>query len=347
MPRIKMVVWDADNTLWDGSVFYKDKENVKLKPGTPEALKELSKWGIRNSICSRNYYDDVDYALKKFEIDKYFEHPQIGWGRKSEAIQRLSQLTNIPVGEMLFIDDDGFQRAEVQAMIPQINVLFFEDPLDVLSVEGIKPEQATEEDSKRVVLLKQQRNRKQAEESHQGDFSDFLSGCNMVMTVRPVKESDWERVCQLLNRTNELNATMNRYTLEELKESYTKNKDIVYIVELDDKFGEYGLIAECIIDTTVSGVWQIKDLTVSCRTMGRGIGSALLICVMHYAKEHGVKKIEGILREIESNWRMKPLYVKRGFTVIKSEGNQTTYGYTLKDGEQLPSYHPWLTVNRK
>jgi len=35
-----------DNTLWDGSVYYSDKESVKLKLGTKEALKELSKRGI-------------------------------------------------------------------------------------------------------------------------------------------------------------------------------------------------------------------------------------------------------------------------------------------------------------
>mgnify|MGYP001569789900 CR=1 FL=1 len=42
MPQIKLVVWDLDNTLWDGSVYYTDKNNIKLKPGTKEALKELT-----------------------------------------------------------------------------------------------------------------------------------------------------------------------------------------------------------------------------------------------------------------------------------------------------------------
>ena len=55
MKRIKVVVWDGDNTLWDGTVFYKDKENVRIKPGTQEALKELDKRGIKSTICSKNY----------------------------------------------------------------------------------------------------------------------------------------------------------------------------------------------------------------------------------------------------------------------------------------------------
>src|SRR3989338_2427725 len=100
MKKIKLVVWDADNTLWDGTVFYKDKENVRLKPGTKEALKELEKRGVKNTICSKNYYEDVDSVLKKFEIGKYFEHPQIGWGLKSDAIRKLAGLFNVDFREM-------------------------------------------------------------------------------------------------------------------------------------------------------------------------------------------------------------------------------------------------------
>jgi len=248
MKKIKLVIWDADNTLWDGTVFYKDKENIKIKPGTKEALKELDKRGIKSTICSKNYYEDVENILKKFEIGTYFENPQIGWGLKSDAIKKLADIYNINFEEMLFVDDDSFQRAEVASLIPEINVIELKDPIDVLNIEGVKPENATEIDQKRVQILKEQRNRKQAEVEHKGEFKEFLKQCNMVMTVRHVEEKDWERVCQLLNRTNELNATANRYKLEDLRESYEKNKDIILVVELTDKFGDYGLIAKPIFE---------------------------------------------------------------------------------------------------
>ena len=136
------------------------------------------------------------------------------------------------------------------------------------------------------------------------------------MLIRSVEEKDWERVVQLFNRTNDLTTTGNRYELEKLKNSYKNNEIKIIVAELKDKFGDYGLIAETIIDTRTED-WEIKDLTVSCRTMGRGIGSALLISIMHYAKERKAKSIMGILKEIESNWRMKPLYIKRGVEVKK------------------------------
>jgi len=344
MNRIKLVVWDADNTLWNGTVYYKDKDSVTLKPGTSAALKEITKRGIKNTLCSKNYYKDVEKILDKFEIKKYFDSPEINWGLKSDNIKKLIKKFNVLPSEVCFVDDDAFQRAEVLSQMPDLKVIELGDPLDILSLPEFKLENETEEDKGRVKLLKEQRNREDAEKNNKYDYNKFLKNCDIHMLIRPVEEKDWERVVQLFNRTNDLTTTGNKYDLEKLKNSY-KNKEMEIIVaELKDKFGDYGLIAETILDTRNKD-WEIKDLTVSCRTMGRGIGSALLISIMHYAKEKKAKTIRGILREIESNWRMKPLYIKRGFEIIKKEGNETTYGYTIKD--KLPDYHEWLDVKRR
>ena len=121
--KIKMVVWDADNTLWDGTVYYTDKEAVKIKPGTEATLKELEKRGIVSTLCSKNNYEDVDAMLRKFGIEEYFKEPQIGWGLKSEAIKKLADTFGFPFEEILFVDDDPFQRAEVASQIPNLNII--------------------------------------------------------------------------------------------------------------------------------------------------------------------------------------------------------------------------------
>ena len=341
MPKIKLVIWDLDNTLWDGTVYYNDRNNVKLKPGTEAALKEITKRGMKNTICSKNYYDDVEKMLDKFDIKKYFDSAEVNWGLKSDNIKKLIKRYNVLSEEVCFVDDDPFQRGEVLSQISDINAIELGDPLEILSLDFMRAENETEEDKERVKILKEQRNREEAEKDHKGNYRDFLMNCNINMTVRPVEEKDWERVVQLFNRTNELNTTGNKYTLECLKSSYDKGEIEIFISELKDKFGDYGLIAECIVDTRTD-YWEIKDLTVSCRTMGRGIGSALLISIMNYAKKRNAKNIKGILKEIESNWRMKPLYIKRGFKVIERNGIETTYGRGLND--KIPSYHPWLKI---
>ncbi len=341
MPRIRLVIWDLDNTLWNGTVYYSDKDNVKLKPGTEAALKEITKRGIKNCICSKNYYEDVEKILDKFDIKKYFDSAEINWGLKSDNIKKLINKHNVLPEEVCFVDDDPFQRAEVLSQIPNLKAVELGDPLDILSLDSIRAENETEEDRERVKILKEQRNREEAEKTHKGNYKDFLMNCDINMIIRPVEEKDWERVVQLFNRTNELNTTGNRYTLEQLKNSYDNGEIEIFVSELKDKFGDYGLIAECIVDTRTDS-WEIKDLTVSCRTMGRGIGSALLIAMMNKAKERNARNIKGVLKEIESNWRMKPLYLKRGFKIINKNGNETTYGRDLND--KMPDYHPWLKL---
>lgn len=343
MNRVKLVIWDADNTLWDGTVYYTDKENIKLKPGTQAALKEITKRGMINTLCSKNYYEDVEKTLDKFEIKKFFDSPEINWGLKSENIKKLIKKFNVLPSEVCFVDDDPFQRAEVISQIPDLKVIGLGDPLDILSLPEFKPENETEEDRERVKILKEQRNREEAEKNNKSDYKKFLKECNIQMLIRPVQEKDWTRVVQLFNRTNDLTTTGNRYELEKLKESYKNNEIEIFISELSDKFGDYGLIAEAIVNTRTEN-WEIKDLTVSCRTMGRGVGSALLIAILRYAKEKGAKTVKGILKEIESNWRMKPLYIKRGFEAIKKEENETTYSYSITG--KLPDYNEWLSVNR-
>lgn len=54
--KIKCVIWDLDNTIWDG-VLSEDKE-VKLNDNIKEIIEELDKRGILQSVASKNNYDD-------------------------------------------------------------------------------------------------------------------------------------------------------------------------------------------------------------------------------------------------------------------------------------------------
>lgn len=329
MPDIKLVIWDLDNTLWDGTVFYKDKESIEIKPGTKAALKELDKQNITSAVCSKNDYSDAEEMLHKFEIKKYFKEFKIGWDLKSKAISELIKTFHVQPEETVFVDDDAFQRAEVSRAIPGIVVLELEDPLDILNVEGVLPQDGTGVDAERVAILKEQREREEAERCFSGSYKDFLESCAIRMRARLAKEDDLERVVQLLNRTNELNATVNRYSFEEISEKYKKGELNILVSELADRFGEYGIIAECVFYCKGKEVF-INDLAVSCRTMGRGIGGAMLLTLLNYAKERGYESVTGYVNETESNWRMKPLYEKRGFEEVKKEGGKTFFKFDLK-----------------
>ena len=80
--RIKCVVWDLDNTVWDGVLL--EDGNVKVKANVVEHVKRLDQLGVLHSIASRN---DPELALAKLDqlgLRDMFLHPQIGWNAKSD-----------------------------------------------------------------------------------------------------------------------------------------------------------------------------------------------------------------------------------------------------------------------
>jgi len=343
MSKVKLVVWDLDNTLWKGTVFYKDKENIRLKEGTIAALKELNKRNIKNAICSRNNEIDVKEQLEKFGIGTYFDFVEVNWDRKSESIKRISEESKLLYSEMIFVDDDPFQREEVRINLPGIKVIELKDPIDILSLEEVEIEGKTLEDEERIRLLKEQRERIVAEKINRGDFKDFLRGCNIQVTIRPIEEKDWSRAVQLFNRTNELNTTGSRFILEELKKECEKDS-MIFVVDMKDKFGDYGLIGESLIKKEDS-IWFIKDIAISCRTMGRGIGSALVISILDYAKESKIHKVTGRIIETKDNWRLKPLFINCGFKETENDGKIALFEFNIDN--KFFDYPDWLKIERR
>jgi len=85
-PRnIKCVVWDLDNTLWDG-ILLEDGE-VRLCPQAIEVIKTLDARGILHSIASKNDEATALAKLEVFGLSEYFLYPQIHWSSKVVSLQ--------------------------------------------------------------------------------------------------------------------------------------------------------------------------------------------------------------------------------------------------------------------
>ncbi len=66
LKEIKCVVWDLDNTLWEGTLL-EDRE-VSLKPGIQAILEELDSRGILLSIASKNEREVALEQLRTFGV---------------------------------------------------------------------------------------------------------------------------------------------------------------------------------------------------------------------------------------------------------------------------------------
>ncbi|HEV2395497.1 MAG TPA: HAD-IIIC family phosphatase [Candidatus Sulfotelmatobacter sp.] len=282
--RVKCVVWDLDNTVWDGILVEDGLENVRLKPGIIEVLKVLDSRGILNSIASKNDPEDAHSALKKFGIDELFLCPQVSWSPKSEALQTISRKLNIGRDSLLFVDDSPFELEEVKARCPDVFRVNAKEYLRIPALDECQGE-ITSESAKRREMYRVEADRQAAADSYGDNYTAFLRDCSIHLNIRSMDESNLDRVHELTQRTNQMNFSGNRYTRDMLKEIGQSAHLDAYVLDCEDKFGSYGIVGFCVIDNREP---RLVDLMFSCRVQSKRVEHAFLThMIRQYISESG------------------------------------------------------------
>ena len=315
--EIKCVVWDLDDTIWKGTLL--EDKDVYLKPGIRDILQALDSVGILNSIASRNPFRDAWDKLKTLELEKYFLYPEICWDAKSVSIERICRNLNISMDTLLFIDDQPFERAEVQDAHPEIMCLDAKAYGTLLNLPELKPRFVTVDSKHRRQMYQDDIIRKNDEESHEIPGEKFLSSLCMKLIISKAKEDDLKRVEELTMRTNQLNATGRIYSYDELNHFRISDNYHLLVCELTDRYGSYGKIGIALIEQGKNYDY-LKLLLMSCRVMNRGVGTVLLSYIMNRTRERG-KKLRAEFRHTGRNRMMYISFKFSDFKVIESDGN--------------------------
>lgn len=314
---IKCVVWDLDNTVWDG-ILLEDTE-VRLRPHVVHILKTLDERGILHSIASRNDHDTAIAKLKEFGIEEYFLYPQINWNSKAASITQIAKDINIGLDAIAFVDDQPFEREEVA--FTHDKVLCIDSALldDMLDRPELMPRFITEDSRQRRLMYMADIRRNREEAEYVGPTEEFLATLGMIFTIAPAREEDLKRAEELTVRTNQLNTTGYTYSYEELDEFRKSPKHQLLVSSLDDKHGSYGKIGLTLIEMNEDH-WMIKLLLMSCRVMSKGVGMIMIHHVLRKAKEAGVR----LRAEFVSNDRNRQMlitYKFAGFKEVDRNGN--------------------------
>jgi len=337
MPRqkaIKCVVWDLDNTLWNGRLA---EEQVSLRPEAPQVLQTLDNRGIVHSIASRNDIAIAIGQLRSFGIEDYFLVPQIHWGSKSTSLQAIADNLNIGLDAIAFVDDDPFEREEVGHVHPEILLLDATKPLtELLALPSMTPRFVTEDSRRRRFSYREDFARRAEETAFDGPSEAFLATLDMHLTIAPAKKGDLERIEELTERAHQLNATGCTYSYQELEHLYRSPNHLLLVADLKDRFGGYGRIGIALIEHTAN-CWVLKLLIVSCRVMSRGTGSLLLRDVMCRARTAGAR-LKAEFRDTGRNRIMNVTYRLMGFRPIASVGDLTTFEHDLNQVPSVPDY---------
>jgi FkbH-like protein len=312
----KCVVWDLDNTLWDGVLL--EDEHVVLREGVDHILRVLDQRGILHSIASKNEHSLAMARLEQFGISEYFLYPQINWNSKSSSLKAIAAAHNIGVDALAFVDDQAYERAEVAAVLPGTLCI---DALDIQSIPTMPrmtPGLVSKDAGARRQMYLSDIARRKAEQEYTGPSEGFLRSLNMVCTIGPAQEGDLHRAEELTVRTSQLNSTGYTYSYAELDRLRVSDDHALLMAALEDRFGSYGTIGLALVHRAID-VWTIKLLLMSCRVAARGIGTIMTNHIMRTARDAGVS----LRAEFIPTDRNRIMYVTLKFSGFKEVARST------------------------
>ncbi|GEM35230.1 HAD-IIIC family phosphatase [Nocardia neocaledoniensis] len=117
-PAVRCLVWELDETLWDGVVH--DSTSTALRPEALRTLTKLSERGVLHAVAARGDRARTLRTLYRHGLYEMFSAVEVGWGRKSASIVRIADTLGLGLEAMAFLDVEPVERAEVSRALPMV-----------------------------------------------------------------------------------------------------------------------------------------------------------------------------------------------------------------------------------
>lgn len=308
-PRPKVVVLDCDNTLWEGVVGEDGVEGVRISESRRafhELLASRQRAGMLLCLASKNIEADVIEVFERrsemgLGLQDLVAH-KINWQPKSVSVGELARELNLGLDSFVFLDDNPVEVAEMQAACPE--VLSLQVPGEAQLPEfiaGLWPldlHEATAEDRRRTELYRGNLQRDQFQKSST-NLGDFIAGLGLDIRISAPTSSQLTRAAQLTQRTNQFNFTTVRRTEKALAEELVQGLE-ARVVEVSDRFGDYGLVGLMLFRATGSAI-DVDTFLLSCRVLGRGVEHAMVRHLGETALAMGIPAVRAMLRPTAKN----------------------------------------------
>ena len=306
-PRAKVIVLDADNTLWGGIVGEDGLEGIALGPDYPgncyvafqRRVLEYQQRGFVLAMCSKNNEADVLEVLRRHPHqvlrEEHFAALRVNWRDKPQNLRALAEDLNLGLESFVFVDDSAHECSVVRQTLPMVEVVqtparAVEMPACLDRVSRLEIIALTEEDRRKSEMYVQDRMRR-AMASASVDLSTYLKSLEMEMTVAFNDGRQSTRVAQLTQKTNQFNLTTRRYSEEEIRRLVEADDCLVAHFSLRDIFGDSGLVGVAIVSLRSREAAELDTLLMSCRVVGRKAETAFLESILEELQRRGVTRL--------------------------------------------------------
>ncbi len=311
LPKAKVIVLDADNTLWGGIIGEDGIHGIALGPDYPgnayldfqRRLLDFQQRGFILALCSKNNPTDLDHVLREHPHqllrDDHFAARRVNWLSKSDNLLSLAEELNLGLDSFVFIDDSDHECAAVRHTLPQVEViqvpaqpvhlpacLDYVARLEVLSV--------TAEDLVKTELYAQERRRRESQQHADqsgGDSRQYLLSLGMKMRIEFNDSSHLPRLTQLTQKTNQFTLTTRRYNEQQMQDFIRSDDWLVAHFSLSDVFGDSGIVGLALIRILSPNLAELDSFLMSCRVIGREAESAFLHSLLRHLAELGVREV--------------------------------------------------------
>ncbi|MBR0642201.1 HAD-IIIC family phosphatase [Plastoroseomonas hellenica] len=339
-PRKKLVVVDADNTLWGGIIGEDGVDGVEVGSQFPgvvhrkfqEQLLALRASGVLLGLVSKNNEADVREAFETLRMPLRWEHftaARVNWVPKSQNIAAIAQELNLGVDSFVFIDDNSFELEEVRHALPSVDCYEFNarKPAEALSllsrVKDLNTWSLTPEDLEKARQYAQEVERKTLQAAT-GSLRDYLRSLEIRIEVGRNRVSQLPRIAQLINKTNQFNLTTRRYSEAQLRDLMAAAD--VFDFRVIDRFGDMGIVGVVIVVGE-----EIDTFLMSCRALGRQVEGLML----KHVREAVARPLRASYIPTVKNGMVSEFYESNGLVFLGTEAGVKRYDFLAPREEEF------------
>lgn len=313
--RVKCAVFDLDDTLWSGVLREDGIDGVFVNHSALGAMRQFANRGILLALCSKNDPAEAHLVAQLLgdSLNSLLVSTSLSWDPKSQRLKELAADLNIGLDSFALFDDNPRERAEVEMNAPEVLVLTDAQILEALSMPEFEPGPLlTAEAAKRPDMYRTRAERTRSEQAA-ANPDEFSRSLGLQARLHRARVDEVARVSELIQRTNQMNATLQRSSLAELQEvALQVDGGGIVVAHLYDRFGDYGLVGAVVMRREGSSL-RLTELALSCRAMGRKVEHAMIAAVAEGAKADGIEHLLVDFRATERNGQLRSILDEIGF----------------------------------
>ena len=360
----KVLIFDCDNTLWDGVLGEDGFDGIGLDPTTARGRPfvdaqrlalSLQKRGVLIALCSKNNAEDVAAVVRSHPQmilrDEHIAIRRVNWNSKVDNLREIARALNVGLDSIVFVDDSDFEAGLVESLLPEVMVVRVPPQREQYPQtlrqcrDAFWSSRSTQEDQERTAMYRQQSQRVD-EAAGFTDMGDYLKSLALTMTVYENEAAQAGRMSQLTQKTNQFNLTTRRYSEAQVSQLVGSDDDTVFTFTISDRFGELGITGLAIvgIDPSDPTLADIDSFLLSCRALGRGAEKKFLAHVLRTLSERGVVAVTACYVATSKNAQTVSFFDDAGFELVCEGAGRRDYRLELRRYE--PKDPAYIQLNR-